>query len=294
MYGTTTKGGTLNAGTVYRVNVATFEFQTLSNLGALLGRNPYARIEPDGHNGGYLAVKNGSGGAGVVLRLDFSTLALSIVHKFGAVNYSADPDTNADGGNPFASPVIGWDDNLHMRLPAWGPLGGGTIDTITPEGVTVLDAAYAPVTPPLNADQSGLGALTVAHDGRIYGVKIFGGTNSTGVFFRLEQDGSYYTELFSFEPALYTTVPRFWNNTGAEPMSTLFEDLDGSFIGTAFYGGLYGFGAVYRVSADGTSFELLHSFIGGNQAYPPAGVVRGCDGALYGVTQSGGGVIYKL
>jgi uncharacterized repeat protein (TIGR03803 family) len=294
LYGTTSKGGALNAGTIYRVNATTLEFQVISSLGAAFGRNPYARVEPDGHGGAYVMVKNGSLGAGVLLRLDLATLALSVVHQFGRPNYSVSPSINADGGNPFASPVIGWDDKLHARMPAWGPLGGGTIDTITTDGTTVLDAAFAPVTPPLNADQSSLGALTVAHDGRMFGVKTFGGTNSTGVLFRLDSDGSNYEELYSCEPALYTSVPRFGNQTCAEPMSTLLEDLDGSLIGTAFYGGANGFGSVYRVDPDGADFELLYSFTGGALAYPPTGLVRGCDGVLYGATQSAGGVIYKL
>lgn len=294
MYGTTTKGGALNAGTIYRVNVQTFEFQTLSSLGSVYGRNPYARLEPDNRGGMYLAVKNGgANGAGALVRLDLATLTLSVVYSFGRVNYSVTPTTNADGGNSFASPVIGWDGKLHIKLPAWGPLGGGTIDTITLAGVAVLDAAWAPVDPPLNADQSGLGMFTVAHDGRIYGTRVFGGTNSTGVIYRMESDGSGYTELFSCEPALYTTIPRFSNGSCAEPMGTLLEDLDGSLIGTSFYGGAGGFGSVFRITSDG-AFTLLYSFAGGNQAYVPAGLVRAYPGSLYGVSQSVGGVLFRI
>jgi uncharacterized repeat protein (TIGR03803 family) len=294
MYGTATKGGAINAGTIYRVNAQTFEFQTLSSLGAALGRNPYARLEPDGRGGMYLMVKNGSLGAGVLLRLDLTTLALAVVHQFGRPVYTVTPNTNIDGGNPFASPVVGWDGHLHVRMPAWGQLGGGTIDTIATDGTTVVDAAFAPVVPPLNADQSALGALTVARDGRIFGAKAFGGANATGVLFRTDADGSNYVELYSCEPAFYTSSPRFGNGTCAEPMSTLLEDYDGSLLGTAFYGGANGFGSVYRIDPDGASFDLLYSFTGGVLSYPPSGVMRGCDGEIYGVTQSAGGVLYKL
>jgi uncharacterized repeat protein (TIGR03803 family) len=74
--------------------------------------------------------------------------------------------------------------------------------------------------------------------------------------------------------------------------------LSGSTLyGTAFYGGTYGNGAVFKVNANGTGFSILHSFNNNDGTYPVDGLVLS-GSTLYGTTSGGGtngyGTVFKV
>ena len=81
---------------------------------------------------------------------------------------------------------------------------------------------------------------------------------------------------------------------GAEPHSGLVQGSDGSFYGTAYYGGTNGdlpggAGTVFRISPSGNYTNLY--FFGGypnDGENPSAGLVQGSDGNFYGTTLGGG------
>jgi uncharacterized repeat protein (TIGR03803 family) len=71
------------------------------------------------------------------------------------------------------------------------------------------------------------------------------------------------------------------------------------FYGTTYYGGAFDYGSVFRIGPDG--FTTLHSFshlTGDTGSNPEAGLTRGRDGNLYGITAWGrgsvGGIIFSL
>jgi uncharacterized repeat protein (TIGR03803 family) len=68
----------------------------------------------------------------------------------------------------------------------------------------------------------------------------------------------------------------------------LVEGDDGNFYGTAWYGGAYDGGTIFRVSTDGT-FTNLISFDGTNGYTVFSGLCKGKDGNFYGTTQTGAG-----
>lgn len=78
---------------------------------------------------------------------------------------------------------------------------------------------------------------------------------------------------------------------GTQPLAPLVPAGDGNLYGTAVAGGAVGFGSVFRVTPAGALTTLI-SFTGtGGSALgngPDAGLAIGADGALYGVTASGG------
>ena len=98
------------------------------------------------------------------------------------------------------------------------------------------------------------------------------------------------------------------NLDGARPEAPLVQGADGTLYGTASSGGLHGTGVVFKISANGAGFTLLHSFgpldaLFTNDTNPDGGrpggaLVIGKDGALYGVTAVGGpkgsGTVFKL
>jgi uncharacterized repeat protein (TIGR03803 family) len=72
---------------------------------------------------------------------------------------------------------------------------------------------------------------------------------------------------------------------------------DGNLYSTAILGGVYGLGAVFKITPSGT-LTLVHSFGGTDGSEPFSGLTLGTDGNFYGTTYTGGsyccGTIFKM
>lgn len=62
------------------------------------------------------------------------------------------------------------------------------------------------------------------------------------------------------------------------PLAGLIQSADGALYGTTSLGGDGGFGTVFRVNTDGTSFTVLKSFAGWDGSYPEAALVQDAAG----------------
>jgi len=101
-----------------------------------------------------------------------------------------------------------------------------------------------------------------------------------------------FTSLFSFDLA-----------DGANSWAGLVQGADGNFYGTAYTGGAYGYGTVFRITATGT-LTTLYSFCSAgwpscpDGAYPLAAPVQATNGNFYGTTADGGsngcGTVFKI
>ncbi len=139
-----------------------------------------------------------------------------------------------------------------------------------------------------NSDGGNPYAGPIVSSNTLYGVTLGGGTSGTGTVFRLNTDGTDFTNLHSFASG-FPPIP---NKDGSQPRGRLV--LSGNTLyGTAFSGGTSGIGAIFAVNTDGTGFTNLHSFAGveggvnADGANPFGGLVLSGD-TLYG-TASGGG-----
>jgi uncharacterized repeat protein (TIGR03803 family) len=79
----------------------------------------------------------------------------------------------------------------------------------------------------------------------------------------------------------------------------LVQGADHLLYGTASAGGAQNFGVVFRIAADGSTYEVLHHFAGGLEGQnPPSGLMIASDGWLYGTTvrqtATLAGSIYKM
>jgi uncharacterized repeat protein (TIGR03803 family) len=116
----------------------------------------------------------------------------------------------------------------------------------------------------------------VLSNGVLYGVTGSGGGTGSGNIFRMNSDGSGYTNLYSF------------SNTpdGSSPYAGLI--LSGNTLyGTTIYGGASNDGMVFRINTDGTGFTNLHSFVFADGKNPYGGLVL-VGNTLYGTTAFGG------
>ena len=116
--------------------------------------------------------------------------------------------------------------------------------------------------------------------GNLFGTTFQGGVSNFGTVFEVSRK-SVETVLYSFTGG----------TDGSNPNAAVILDSSGNLYGTTTYGGAYGFGTLFKVSARGEE-TVLYAFTGGTDgANPYAALVRDTKGNLYGTTLYGGGVV---
>ena len=204
----------------------------------------------------------------------------------------------SDGSMPYAGLVQASDGNFYGTT-AFGPSssgysGFGTVFKVTPNGTLTSLHSFD------SSDGAApYAALVQAGDGNFYGTTLEGGSSQScdrgcGTVFKITPSGSL-TTLYSF-CASGLPCP-----DGASPYAGLVQAADGNFYGTTNTGGANGFGAVFKITANGT-LTTLHSFQFSEGIYPEAGLVQASDGNFYGTTFEGGsgcgangcGTVFKI
>ena len=231
------------------------------------GATPFAGLVRDGKGNLYGTTLQGGtiSGYGTVFEVTPAG-AEKVLHSFTG---------GTDGIGPYASLVRGKKGTLYGTTSGGGS-GYGTVFAVTSSGKESvilnfdgLDGAY------LSA------GLIRDSEGTLFGTTPGGGLYSSGTAFELTASGT--------EQVLYNFTG---GGDGDCPLSTLARDAAGNLYGTTQWGGAYGYGAVFELTASGTE-QVLYSFTGGNDgAYPYAGVVRDGKGNLYGTTIQGGAYNY--
>ncbi|MGV3533390.1 MAG: choice-of-anchor tandem repeat GloVer-containing protein [Chthoniobacteraceae bacterium] len=323
LYGTATEGGAGGSGTAFKVTTGG-AFTLLGSFEtATTGRFPYARLVNVGDGFLYgVTERNGNVAgdpAGTVYRLNpagglttiFPLPGTGVAPKFPRSLISALPNTlhvlGANPGGIWQVPLDGSQPTSSLlssnEIGAFpynlvrgndGLLYGGT------EGVTVggsgtnLRGTLFRVAP----DGSGLtrlhecqvatgtspyGAMVQAADGSFYGTMAGGGASLRGTIFRLSSAG-------------YTVIHHFSDLSA--PRGDLLLASDGYLYGTTRSGGSAGLGGIFRIRPDGSGYQTVHVFSGGDGSMPWGGLVQAPDGHLYGTTYEGGsganGTIYRL
>jgi len=116
--------------------------------------------------------------------------------------------------------------------------------------------------------------------GNFYGTTNQGGANGGGTVFKLDPSGTV-TILYDFTGGA----------DGAGPEAGLFRDTDGTFYGTTYAGGAYGFGTVFKLDTNNV-LTTLYSFKGGSDGAHPEFRLISIHGELYGTTKYGGSSTY--
>ena len=173
----------------------------------------------------------GYGNVGVIFKVNKDGSGYGILHNFG-------PLSGTDGQAPRAG-LVDVNGVLYGTTASGGGSGAGTVFRINQDGT-----GYGVLH---NFSFTGDGGepwanLSLSPNGALCGTTENGGINSGGIAFAINQDGSGYTILHSFGP------PNSFGD-GFAPQSGLCQGSDGNLYGTAQYGGTYGEGTVYRLSA---------------------------------------------
>ncbi len=91
----------------------------------------------------------------------------------------------------------------------------------------------------------------------LYGTTLYGGSSQNGTVFKVNTNGSSFTNLHSFAALVSGT-----NSDGDYAYGTLISS-GNTLYGTAGGGGNLGKGTAFKVNSDGTDFTVLYAFNGG-------------------------------
>lgn len=211
------------------------------------------------------------------LAANLAVAQVSLLHSFTG---------DTDGSEPHGTLALAGT-NLYGMGTHGGSKGFGTVFKVSTDGssFTVLHTFTNGATD--GAAPSG--SLTLA-DTTIYGLTSSGGSSGWGAVFRMNADGTSYTNLHSF--ANITT-------DGRSPYGSL--TLGGATLyGMTMYAGAYNNGVVFKLNTDGTGYTVLHHFAGGTTdgKQPFYGSLALSGSTLYGMTKGGGtsdkGTVFKL
>jgi uncharacterized repeat protein (TIGR03803 family) len=303
-YGTTSAGGAAGSGIVFRVGTNGTGFITLHSFsGAIFNGGSYY-TNSDGatplgtlaSSGGVLygtTQMGGQFGVGTVFRLNTDGTGFTNLYNF----------TNGlDGGKPAAGLVLSGSTLYGTALSPDGALGG-TVFKLNTDGSGYIHLHdFGILSFSTNSDgYSPMSALTLAGD-TLYGTTIYGAPGGEGTLFKINTNGTGFTNIFIFNTGTFTNLFDAIDPVGSLILSgnTLYGTTSaGIAIGAARHGGGGGGGSVFQVNTDGTGFVDLHSFTNaGFDGVVPKGALALSGGKLYGTTSSGGngsgGTVFQL
>jgi uncharacterized repeat protein (TIGR03803 family) len=206
---------------------------------------------------------------------------------------------NNDGAYPQAGLVLSGN-TLYGTAGSGGSWGAGTVFAIRTDGTGFTNLynfnAGGRNSSDYYTNTSGAypwSGLILSGNG-LFGMTREGGSSGIGTIFKVNTDGTGFTNLHIFTTSTYSEP--LTNSDGAYPRYSLI--LSGNTLyGTAVSGGNSGSGTVFALNTDGTGFTILHSFTG-RDGSRPAGELILSGTMLYGTACQGGtwgnGVVFAL
>jgi parallel beta-helix repeat protein/uncharacterized repeat protein (TIGR03803 family) len=316
LYGTTTNGGPMDYGTMFRINRDGTGYALLHSFtGGTNGYRPSnGGLAWDGSYFYGTTMYGGTNGYGCIYRINmdgtgytylfsflsangyypYGTLAFDAAYLYGVarqggVNYGTVYRILKDGSgfnvlHTFAAAVDG-------RNPCAGLLlQGSVLYGTTYSGATGMtggtafrinnDGTLYSILHSFTGTPDGsntYGGLTMV-GGMLYGMSYRGGLNNYGSIYKLSTDGLVYYRIYNF-----TLAP-----AANGPYGSL--TYDGTMLyGMTYYGGAFNQGAMFRVMPDGSGFQQLHDFNGTfYNGIIPAGQVAQAGNYLFGIASQGG------
>jgi len=230
-YGTTNGGG-LGYGTVFKITpggTLTTLYSFCSQSGCADGANPFAGLVQGANGDFYGTARNGGANSGGTVFEITPTGRLTTMHKFCSQNDCT------DGSNPLAALVEATDGDLYGTTSGGGTSDLGTVFKITRSGTLTTLHSFD------RTDGSAPGAvLAQGTDGNFYGTTNSGGARGYGTIFEMAPSGTLAT-LHSFCEHLGCT-------DGRNPGAGLMQATNGTFYGTASFGGANQDGTVFNFS----------------------------------------------
>jgi len=269
--------------------------QTFTTLYSFTSRDPTYHTNSDGTtpvaglilSGNTLygtASSGGSSGGGTVFAVNTDGTGFTILHSFTAAS-GAPPYTNSDGVGPRGG-LLASGHNLYGTSSGGGRWGAGTVFAVNTDGTGFTNLhSFAELQSGINSDGANPYACLVSLGNTLYGTAGGGGSSGRGTVFKVNTDGTGFTNLHNFTGG----------SDGSLPYAGLVLS-NNTLYGTTIYGGSSGNGTVFAINTDGSGFTNLHSFTAKfcypctntDGALPWANLILSGN-TLYGTAAEGGG-----
>jgi uncharacterized repeat protein (TIGR03803 family) len=277
LYGTTSMGGSSNAGVVFKVDPGGTETVLHSFTGGADGIIPIGGLLRDKAGNLYgTTSQGGSSNDGVLFKISPRGKE-TILHTFTG--------STKDGKYPsYTSLLMDAQGNLYGVTEEGGKADGGILYKLSKTGkLTILHSFSGGTTDGCNV----LGTPFMDAAGNFYGTTSSCGTHMLGTVWEVRKTGKERL-LHSFAGG---------TTDGEYPLAGVIVDAAGNLYGDTETGGAANVGTVYEISKSGR-FTLLHSFDGTDGKYPYGSFVQNAKGTLFGTTQNGGtigyGTVWKI
>jgi uncharacterized repeat protein (TIGR03803 family) len=267
LYGTTSRGGTSNNGTLFSYNLASNTLVTLYSFTGIGtdGSFPTSFIYESGILYG-ITSSGGTNNLGTIFSYNLASNTLATLHSFtGGTN----------GQNPSGVIFQG------------GILYGTTTGVGTPSSVngTLFSYNLASNTLTTLGFFTGIGTVgsipigIIFQGGILYGTTRDGGSNTRGTIFSYDLTSNTLNTLYSFALGI--------GPVGSTPSAgVIFQD--GMLYGTTSAGGTSNLGTLFSYNLASNTLATLFSFTGGTVGLSPSASVIFQGGILYGTTGAGG------
>jgi uncharacterized repeat protein (TIGR03803 family) len=265
LYGVTLQGGpafVVGASSVFKADIGGPSFTNLYFFSATNGWGPdYLSLSGDtlyGVTGG-----GGTNSSGVLFALSTNGCGFTDLYTFGPESYNQNlEETNANGAGPDCLAICS--NTLYGTLSGGTTNTGGGVFSLNTNGSNFTNVCDFPAVSagPTIGGQTGpkiilsgdtLFGTTIGHSYPPEGVP----TTSYGGIFRVNTDGSSFTNLYTFTNG----------EDGSMPVAAL--TLSGNILyGTAGRGGSGSNGTVFSIHTDGSGFTTLHAFANSDGCIP--------------------------
>lgn len=239
------------------------------------GANPQSGLIASGNTLYGTTYAGGNSGAGTVFSVQENGSGFTTLYNF----------TGGGDGNAPAAGLVMSGNMLYGTTELGGAYGYGAVFGVNTNGGGITNLySFAG-----GGDGANPEAALILSGNTLYGTAFSGGTAGDGCVFRVNTDGTSFTNIYSFSGGA----------TGSNPEAALLlagNTLYGTSYGP-FYGGS-GNGAIFKVNIDGSNPGAVYSFTGGSDgANPEAGLILS-GSTLYGTTSGGGadgvGTVYSV
>ena len=277
LYGTAKTGGSQSFGTIFRIDVDGSNYTNLHEFAGGIGDGKYPMASLI-LSGSTLYGTTGSGGSndfGTVFKIDVDGSNYTNLHEFTG--------GTSDGKSPYGSLLLSGS-TLYGMTVAGGNNDSGTVFKIDVDGSNYTN---------LHDFAGGAGdgkspySALILSDSTLYGATANGGSNDYGTVFKIDVDGSNYTDLHEFAGG---------TDDGKWPHCSLLL-YNSILYGTTYGGGNDDYGTVFKINTNSSNFTIIYEFAGANGKNPRSTLIIS-DGALVGTTEAGGannkGTIFKM
>ena len=266
LYGLTQVGGTAVGGTLFSFDDNLLAFNVIHNFSTSLstdGKNPYGSLLL-ASNGLFYGLTQGGTPYGIL----FSCTTAGTFLKLASF------DGSANGTGPQGSLVEMGSGKLYGMATSGGTGNNGTFYRFNITGSVFTKLENFASNPNGFGPQSG---LLKAANGKIYSMTSSGGTNNSGVLFKLNSDSGTFLKVHDFA------------NFSA-PRGKLMQASNGKLYGTTFGGGSTGAGTIFSLDTSTNVVATVYNFIltSPNSKQSEGGLIQASNGLLYGMTRYGG------